>query len=321
MLGLFKTLYPLILIILFCLIGPGAKAAVGAEAIPVAASIYPVADMVVQVGGRHVDVTVVVPAGASPHTFEPKPSQIRKISSSKLFFMIGAGFEIWAEKFFGAPEKESLKVVLSKDVFLIHTASHTHHKGNAHQGTLRPSRAHPERPAAEEKAANPHIRLDPVIAKSMAEKIIAALSRIDSPRRGYYQDNGRAFIAKLETLDRSIKQTVEKFSHKKYVAFHPAWDYFARRYGLVSVGIIEAAPGRSPTPQTIKKIVREIKQHRIRAIFAEPQLNPKVAEVIAGEAGVKVLLLDPIGGPHIKGRQSYLELMAYNVNILKEAMQ
>jgi zinc transport system substrate-binding protein len=69
------------------------------EKVPVIASIYPIADMVQQVGGDYVDVTFVLPAGASPHTFEPKPSLVKKFSSSRIFFMVGAGLEYWAEKF------------------------------------------------------------------------------------------------------------------------------------------------------------------------------------------------------------------------------
>ena len=124
----------------------------------------------------------------------------------------------------------------------------------------------------------------------------------------------------MDELHISIASTVEKFKTRKYVSFHPAWDYFARQYGLESVGVIEEAPGRRPTPRKIKKIISLIKKHDIRAVFAEPQLNPKVAEVIAREADVKVLLLDPMGGSNIKDRNSYLGLMKYNLKVFQEAM-
>ena len=87
------------------------------------------------------------------------------------------------------------------------------------------------------------------------------------------------------------------------------------------MGIIETAPGQNPTPRRIKQIIADIKKYRIRAIFAEPQLNPKVAVVIAKEADVRVLLLDPMGAPTLAGRRTYLELMRYNLDVLKEAMQ
>jgi zinc transport system substrate-binding protein len=114
---------------------------------------------------------------------------------------------------------------------------------------------------------------------------------------------------------------VANFKIKKYVSFHASWVYFARRYGLESAGVIEAAPGRNPTPIQIKNIVATIKKYHIRAVFAEPQLNPRAAEVIAREAEVNVLLLDPLGGPNLKGRNTYIDLMKYNLNVMQEAMK
>ncbi|MBU1183051.1 MAG: metal ABC transporter substrate-binding protein, partial [Proteobacteria bacterium] len=75
-----------------------------------------------------------------------------------------------------------------------------------------------------------------------------------------------------------------------------------------------------PTPLEIKRIVENIKIHGVKAVFAEPQFNPKVAEVIAREAGIKVLMLDPMGGPGIKERESYIDIMKYNLKVLREAM-
>jgi ABC-type Zn uptake system ZnuABC Zn-binding protein ZnuA len=85
--------------------------------------------------------------------------------------------------------------------------------------------------------------------------------------------------------------------------------------------VIEASPGRNPSPIQIKRIVDRIKKHRIQSIFAEPQLNPKVAEVIAKEANVRMLILDPMGGPKLPGRSSYIDLMNYNLNVFQEAMK
>ena len=129
------------------------------------------------------------------------------------------------------------------------------------------------------------------------------------------------YLDELDKLDGLINATVESFRIKKYVSFHASWDYFARQYDLQSVGVIEAVPGRNPTPILIKNIVASIKKHDIKAVFAEPQLNPRAAEVIAREAKVKLLMLDPMGGPKIEGRNSYIDLMKYNLNFLKEALE
>ena len=284
-----------------------------AEKLPVIASIFPVADMVKQVGGEHVDVTLVLPAGASPHTFEPKPGLVKKFSSARIFFMVGAGLEFWSEKFINLSGKRLKTIVLSQGVSLIHTVGH-HDELRHHHGKT-------DIPAHKSKIANPHIWLDPEIAKSMVNKIVAALCEVDSQHIKYYKQQGQKYLDELDKLDRLIKATVDTFRIKTYVSFHASWNYFARRYGLESVGVIEAAPGRNPTPIQIKNIVALINKHHIRVVFAEPQLNLRAAEVIAREARVKVLLLDPIGGPKQKRRSTYIDLMKYNLNIFKEAME
>jgi len=277
------------------------------EKIPVAASIFPVADMVKQVGGDYVEVISVIPPGASPHTYEPKPSVLKRISSVKIFFMIGAGLEYWNEKFVKNTGGRLMKVVLSDGVDLIHEKER-HHGEKA------------GKPHSEDTFANPHIWLDVEIAKSMVKRIVAALASLDNGHALYYEERGNKYITELDSLDQTIYKETGKFKIRKYVSFHPAWEYFARRYGLESAGVIESVPGKSPTPLEIKRIVENIKIHGVRAVFAEPQFNPKVAEVIAREAGIKVLMLDPMGGPGIKERESYIDIMKYNLKVLREAM-
>jgi len=286
-----------------------------AERVSVVASIFPVADMVQQVGSPYVDVTFIIPAGASPHTFEPKPSQIRQIAAARIFFMIGAGLEMWAEKFTAAAGRDLLTVTLSDGVKLIYftETAHAHDDDHATPPLRQQTGGNPV-------IANPHIWLDPAIAQSMVARIVTGLCSIDAIHADHYRRQGAAYTKSLMELDQAIRSEVSTFTLKKYVAFHAAWDYFARRYGLVPVGIIETAPGKNPTPKRIKQIIADIKKHHIRAVFAEPQLNPKVAVVIAQEANVRVLLLDPMGGPDLKGRLTYLELMRFNLDVLKEAM-
>jgi ABC-type Zn uptake system ZnuABC Zn-binding protein ZnuA len=263
--------------------------------------------MVKQVGGDFVEVISVIPPGASPHTYEPKPGFMKKLSSVKIFFMIGAGLEYWNEKFFNSAGGRFMKVVLSDGVDLIREKErHNDEKSG--------------KPHSEHTFANPHIWLDVEIAKSMVKRIVTALVSIDKGHATYYQERGNQYIAELDSLERTIYKETGNFKIRKYVSFHPAWEYFARRYGLESAGVIESVPGKSPTPLEIKNIVENIKIHGVKAVFAEPQFNPKIAEVIAKEAGVKVLMLDPMGGPGIKERESYINVMKYNLKILREAM-
>jgi len=269
-----------------------------AEQIKVVASISPVGDMVRAVGGERVRVSVLLPPGASPHTFEPTFGMAKALSQAKLFFEVGAGLDFWGEKLVKSSKENIRIIVLSAGIKL-----------------LREEGKH----GLEHKTGNPHIWLDPVLAMEMVKKIGKALEEADPHGAVIYRKKSAEYVAKLQALDAEIRNTVSTFSIKSFVSFHPAWDYFASRYGLKSVGVIEESPGRDPTPKKLEAIVKAVKEYHIRAVFAEAQFNPKAAEVIAREAGVKVVMLDPEGG--LKDRDTYLGLMRYNLEQMKKAMQ
>jgi zinc transport system substrate-binding protein len=292
--------------LLLALLACGCTEKPGVHKLRVTCSIFPLADIASNVGGDGVDVQVLIPPGASPHTFEPSPREFKTFADTRVFVMVGAGFEFWAEKLVTAASSESLVVVLaSGGVDLIeglasHDRANQHHSDNEH--------------------ANPHIWLDPLIAKRIAYRIAASLAEVDMVNAADYLTRATEYTASLDSLDSEIRESVSAFQIKEYVAFHPAWSYFARQYGLTEVGIIEESPGREPTPRQFKKIVEDIRKYNIKAVFAEPQLSAKAASAIAAETGVELLLLDPLGGRGLPERDSYLKLMRYNLSVMKRAM-
>ncbi len=282
-----------------------------ADPLPVIASIFPVADLVQQVGGEHVSVVTVIPPGASPHAFEPSPGLVKKITSARIFFKVGAGLEFWWEKFVRNAEIRPVEVVLSDGVDLIQAAGHSHHEDMEAAGHL----------SGEHQEGNPHVWLDPVIAAGMVSKIADSLSLADPVHADFYQNRRQRCLSELRALDQDIRAAVSRFSSRWYVSAHSAWDYFARRYGLQSAGAIEASPGRQPVPREIAALVSRIKAHQIRAVFAEPQLNSQLAALVAREAGIPVVFLDPVGDPHSEDRNTYIRLMRTNLRTLQEVMQ
>ena len=167
---------------------------------------------------------------------------------------------------------------------------------------------------------NPHVWLDPVLAQDICRRIAQAFIQVDPEHKQEYESNLAAYLAKLEDLHEEISKKVATFRQRDYVCFHPAFAYFARRYGIREVGVIEAAPGREPSPGHLQRIITALKTCQSRAVFAEPQLNPKAAEVIARETGVEIALLDPLGGQDLEGRDSYLNLMRYNLSEMKRVL-
>jgi len=274
----------------------------------VTASIFPLADIAARVGGDWVEVQVLIPAGASPHVFEPTPEAFREFAKTRLFVMVGAGLEFWAQKLIAAAADETPAVVRAADGVQLIQMTAQHQEGSE-----------PHLP--DHGQGNPHVWLDPMVAVSLAQNIGRTLMRLDPEHSQEYGERLAAYQEQLHALDKRIRVTVEQFRIREYVAFHPAWSYFARRYGLVEVGVIQESPGREPTPKHLQSIIRAIQDHGIQAVFAEPQLNPSAASALASEADVRVLILDPLGGPDLPERDSYIGLMEYNLKMMREAMQ
>jgi zinc transport system substrate-binding protein len=252
---------------------------------------------------------------------------VARAAQARLFVYIGAGMEPWVTKLLKSRGTENLEVMEAvQGISLIKEAGEHHHgevaeeKHHHHKPESGTEKAHDERENHGHEAGNPHIWLDPVLAQDICRRLAAALIRLDPGHRQDYEARRDSYLQNLADLHQEMKKRVSAFRLREFVCFHPAFSYLARRYGLKEAGVIELSPGREPTPRHLQKIVRAIKKYGIKVVFAEPQLNPRVAEVIAREAGVKVLFLDPVGGRPPYG-EDYLKLMRYNLSIMEEAMK
>lgn len=311
----------LVLLLIGGLSNPGPVSAQGPAAakIPVAASIGPLGDFCRNIGRDRVEVEVLIPPGASPHIFEPPPQAVARALEAKVFVYVGAGLDPWAERLI-AVRKDATQVQVKAvaGLPLLAEIPSPNHEESAKTLPSRPrAKVAKEHPPEE---GNPHVWLDPVLAQDICRRIAMALIRVDPSQAPLYEANLHRYLGELEALHQEITRRVAAFTVREFVSFHPSFSYFARRYGLREAGVIEVAPGREPTPGHIRKIVEAIRRYKVRVVFAEPQLSPRTAEVIAREAGVKVLLLDPLGGWPPYGND-YLRLMRYNLDIMEQAMK
>jgi zinc transport system substrate-binding protein len=286
----------------------------------VAATIVPLGDFCQRLGGDLVQVQVLIPPGASPHVFEPAPSVMARASQARVFVYIGAGLEPWADKLLRSRGRGGLIVVEAAHGVPLLKDTHQHHHEEAEKPGHTGRNHEAEESAGLHQTGNPHIWLDPVLAQDICRKIASAFIQADPGHRAQYEANLQNYLTALDELNREIESRASGWRLRDFVSFHPSFSYFARRYNLHEVGVIEAAPGREPTPRHLQNLVAAIRRYGIKVVFAEPQLNPRVAEVIAQEAGVKVLMLDPIGGPPPYG-SDYLKLMRANLAALDEALR
>jgi zinc transport system substrate-binding protein len=268
----------------------------------VAASIVPLADFVRQVGGDLVEVQTLVPPGASPHTYEPTAGQLAFLSQAKVFVTNGLQLESWAADVVGkVGNKEAVRVVAADAI--------------PKDKLLKTSEVDVEGPY------DPHVWLDPTLAAYEVKAIAEGLSRADPAHADVYRANAAAYVEKLGELDGRLAGETGTFTRKEFVALHPAWAYFARRYGLVEAAAIEEVPSKEPSGRLIKKIVDDMKNRGITVVFAEPQINPKAAEVIAGETGAQVKFIDPLGDPDKPDVSTYIKLMEHNVDVMAEILR
>lgn len=298
----------------------------------VIATIFPLADVAKNIGGDRVEVSSLLPGGASPHTFEPTPRQMGQVAGARVVIQVGAGLDDWVGKLTGVAGKEHLRVAVTEGVHLRagghhhpvetgHTHGH-HHDGHSHDfepagGAAGTGSEH----GHEYGFGDPHVWLDPVLVRDeIAPRIFAALCQAAPEDTDYFAANLESFQAELTGLHEELTELAGRLEIRHFVAYHSAWGYFADRYGLVEVATVEEAPGKEPSPAWIITVVETARAHKAGAIFAEPQFSTKAAEVIAAEYGARVLILDPLGGEDIPGRDSYLNLMRYNAAVLAEGL-
>lgn len=258
----------------------------------IAASIPPLADFVRNVGGDRVEVYTIVPAGVNPHTFELTPGVMKKLAAADLLVLNGVGLEFWLEEVLDnlAGKKATFTAA---ELPLLQDDVHHHAEGN------------------------PHVWLDPQNAIHQVKKIYYALADVDSANSSYYASNMTLYVRHLEIVDQDIQQMIDAWALKKFVCFHPAWEYFARRYGLEQAGVIEKRPGMEPSPQDIAEIIETVKRIGARAIFVEVQFPSRVANMIAEESDIAVVPLDPLGVQN----ESYVDLMRRNVAQMAQVMR
>ena len=255
----------------------------------VVASIFPIGDLASFLAGDDVRVEVLLPARASPSTFEPTARDVARLSRGGAYLFVGGGMDPWAEELVAGAARPVV-IRLSDGLDLL--------QGHEHEGG---------------EAGNPHVWLDPVLVRDeVLPRLEAVLAGVAPAAAGDIARRRLALADSLEALDAEIRALLAGAPSRAFVATHAAWSYFAARYGLLEVGAVYGSPGREPSTRGLARLVEEARAAGVRAVFIEPQLGEAGARAVAGELGVPVGLLDPLGGAGLEGRGSYLDLMRFN---------
>lgn len=288
---------------------PSPEAETDQGKIVVIATIFPLSDMIAQLGGEKIAVSCLLPPGASPHNFEPTVEQAKETARASLFVYMGGSLDDWAVKT-ARGGSERLCLV------------------NLYEKALAEGWRPPGAPLSEQSGAgapehrfNPHLWLDPLTVRDyLCPALAGALVEADPENGDYYRANLAAYQAELTALDDLIRADLAGLASRSFISMHEAWTYYAARYGLEEEAVISDFPGQEPSAAWLSELLDLCRAHQVRVVSVEPQLSQAVAEMIACEIDGHVILLDPLGGAGLPQRDSYVNLMHYNTAVLKDAL-
>jgi zinc transport system substrate-binding protein len=272
-----------------------------AKPLCLAATIFPVTDMVRRVAGDAVQVIQILPAGASPHTFDLTPGKVRELQKARVIFKIGV-IDDWIDGV--AESAPSAEIVSLHDRVALKPADGALHD---HGGAE----------TAHHAKYDPHYWLDARNGMAMTRSICAKLSAVDPARAPLYAENSRRYQLELQRLDDELKKACAALKNRRIIVFHDGWRYFAAAYGLEILAVFEPSPGREPAPRDLQKLYSLARANKIKAVFSEPQLPTASLEPLLEDMGLRLFILDPLGGA-IAG-DSYAGLLRRDVRSILRA--
>jgi len=267
-----------------------------------------VGDVVARVGGDGIQLTVLLPVGADPHTYEPTPADLTAVAGAHVLFINGLGLEGFLERTLRNVGGDLPVVPVSVGI---------------------PPRPLEEAEEEEEEHSHgeydPHVWLDVRNVMVWVENIRQALSGLDPTRADRYAANAAAYRKELEALDAWILEQVAQVppQNRKLVTNHPVFGYFADRYGFEQVAAVyPVSPGAEPSAREIAELEEVIRQFGVPAVFAETTVNPKLAEQVARDTGVRLVTLytDSLGEPG-SGAETYIGMMQTSVRAIVDALK
>lgn len=314
----FKFLSMLVIAVLL-LSACGAAAPSAEDRLQVLATTSIVADVVQQVGGDYVNVTLLLPLGTDPHTFEPRPQDAVALAETQIVFANGAGLEEFLEPLLESTGAADKVVEVSAGIELLAFEEH-HHEDEEHEGEEHEGEEH------HHEGGDPHTWMDPNNVLIWVDNIAAALIAEDPEHAAAYQSNAEAYAASLRELDAWIRSMVDQIpvESRGLVADHAVFGYFVEEYGFIQVGTITGSFSTSaaPSAQELAALEDDIRSFGVRAVFIGVDTNQELAAQIASETGVQLVpiyhaSLSDAAGP----AASYLEMMRYNVTAFVEALK
>ncbi|WP_214884269.1 MULTISPECIES: zinc ABC transporter substrate-binding protein [unclassified Exiguobacterium] len=286
------------------------------DKLTVYASTFALKSIAEEIGGDQVNVEMVIPPGADPHTFEPTSKQMTQIAEADLFLTIGHDLEPYVESMEKSLDGQNVTFVKTAENVVLLDATDTVHV-HEEDGHSEDGHAHHDH-----GQYDPHVWLDPMNAFTMAEAVEAALSEEAPDYKDEFADRLSAFKEETDSLDSELAAAVENGTKSELLVTHAAYGYLAERYGFEQLPIAGLTPSEEPSQQALKRIIEEARLHDLNYIAFEDTVTPKVAEVVKQEIGaesVTIYNLESVTKEQMD--KSYFDLMRENVKALETALK
>ncbi len=272
-----------------------------------------VGDVVQQIGGEKINLTILLPVGTDPHSYQPTPQDLARISSADVIFANGAGLETFLEGMLENADSTQKAVYVSAGIEL------REFEGEVHADEE-------EQAGEEEHDGDPHVWTDPQNVQVWVQNITKKLAELDSANSSFYNENAARYSTELDNLDAWIKEQVAQLpeANRNIVTDHMALGYFADRYGFRQVGAV--IPGYStlsePTAKDLAALEDAIRSLGVKAVFVESTVNPAISQRVAEDTGIQIFQVysGSLSGPEGPAA-SYLDLMRYNTETILNALK
>lgn len=286
----------------------------------VVVSLFPLYDFARAIGGDKADVTLLLPPGLEPHSYEPKPDDMIRISKANLFIYTNRYMEPWADKVVsGVVSGKGPKIIdAGAGITYLPAAEHEDaHEGHGHHEQHTDHDHH-------HGEMDPHIWLDFENAQRMVRTMVTAFSQVDQANAAYYRANGDGLIGKLVDLDNRYREGLRSCQSRELIhGGHYAFGYLAKRYNLEYHALSGVSAEAEASPARMLDMLKALKQTGSRTLFAEELLSPRLTETLAREAKVEVLMLH---GAHNLSKDdfnrgvTFVELMDRNLTQLQKGL-
>ena len=299
-----------ILLALCALIAPLVLAVSAADKIRVVTTIPDLKALTEEVGGKLVDVESLARGTQNAHEMEIRPSLMLKLRRADVLFENGLDLDSWVEVAIQGANNSNIvrgapgRVDVSRGIQVLDVPAT---RVDRSMGDVHPF-------------GNPHYSLDPGMAPISTQNIVDGLARFAPEQRATFEKNRQAFLARLDEAMTRWTKAMEPLKGAKVVVYHPQWIYILHRFGLNQAAALEDRPGIPASPAHLTRVIRQMKEERIKVIIVEPWNDLKLATRVADEAGAKaVVLASMVGG--VKGADSYIAAIDHNVNTLAQALR